>query len=182
MKNKIGFGEEAPIPLSWGIIIPHNHTQQGAVGVKNHSEYIYGVLLAESLGMKYATRDLSGVKGAARELFRHDRNASIEPHFNAFNRRVKGAEILVMEGDSESKYYAEMFMELFADMFPERKIRHGNGIKEVRRGNRGFYNLKTARNNGMEVSLLPELFFGDNHGDWMSVSEQAKFWATCFGL
>lgn len=171
----IGYGEGDPVALKWGVIIPHTRAAQGAQSWDGkYSEYIYGNLMASQLGLPHATRDTGGVIGAARGLTSAGVTASLEPHYNAFNGRAHGAEILVLDGDEISYMYAERMLEEFEDLFPGRRIR---GVKEIAYGGRGYRNLADARK-AMKVALLSELFFGDNREDWLSVESQANFWKT----
>jgi len=191
----IGYGEGVLKPSQWGIIIPHSITKQGALAYNGISEYYYACRIGQTvlndgslphgLGVvnkrlseifPIETRNKSGVSGAAHKLAHsHSVNASLEPHFNSFNGKVSGAEILVLDKDYESIHKAEMILEYFSVCFPERRVR---GVKKVKKGDRGYKNLRDARKH-MDVSLLSELFFGDNHNDYMEPETQAKFWAEC---
>jgi hypothetical protein len=169
----IGYGEGEDLILKWGVIVPHTRRAPGASSWDGkYNEYVYGNLLANQLDLPYATRDEGGVAGAASALARAGVTASLEPHYNAYNGRAHGAEILVMEGDEISYMYAERMLEEFAEVFPSRRIR---GVKEIGRGGRGYNNLRLARKH-MKVALLSEMFFGDNREDWLPVEDQAKFW------
>jgi len=162
--------------LKLGMIIPHTIKAQGAVAYDGKlSEYNYGLLLAYTLDIRTASRNIGGVHKAAKKLVDYGCNASIEPHFNAYNGKAYGAEILVLANDPESEIFARKVIELFVKKFPERKMRADYGIKKVFQGDRGYNNLKAAKSEGIRVAILTELFFGDNEKDWMEIYTHADF-------
>lgn len=176
-KNKSnGYGEGEDVVLSWGFINPHTSVSGGAVTHdKTMNEYKYGLHMLHNLNFPFETRDEGGVAGACKRLKKAGVTATIETHFNGFNGKASGAECLVLKGDSESEHYARLFMNMFSDVYPRRKLRHDRGIKLVKSGDRGYTNLKVARRY-MKVAILSELFFGDNPSDFMSFVDQSKFW------
>jgi hypothetical protein len=170
-----GYGEGEAIKLKWGFIIPHTPKAQGAMSWDDkYSEFVYASIMLRQMDAYSATR-INGIDGAAKELLRLGRNASIEPHFNAFNGFAKGAMILVLKGDTYSKMQAELILDQFAGKFPDRRIR---GVKEVWKHDRGYKNLYLAKKHGMQAALLTELFFGDSPSDWLPVEDQANFWTN----
>jgi len=178
-----GYGEKADYELKFGLVIPHTKRSPGASGYnKRTNEYDYGLDMLAELDVPGATRDEDGISGAIKTLKLKGCNASLEPHYNAYNRKAYGSEILVLEGDNRSADIAYMMMEDFHLLYPKKRLRHDKGIKWVKRskdnksGDRGSWNLYVAKKNGMKVALLSELFFGDNESDWMSPPEQASFW------
>ena len=175
-KKDYDYGQEEFIP-NWGIIIPHTRRSGGAKSFDGlYDEYIYAHLMTREMKIPVATRDLSNVLGAAKELVKDGCNASLEPHYNAYNGKAHGASIFVLKGDSLSEKYARLMIEDFAEMFPNRKLRHDNGLKFLVKGDRGYYNLEQAKKAGMKIALLSELFFGDNENDFMSPETQSIFW------
>lgn len=165
----------------WGIIIPHTKRKPGASGYKPSGkkiqEYQYGLELVADTSFPFETRDNGGVSGAAKRLKNISQtNATIEPHKNAYNKKARGFELLVIRGDSLSGHYARMIADEFKRQFPERRMRHDNGIKWVKKGDRGYYNLVAAKKAGMEVAILGESFFIDNPDEWISPEEMAEFW------
>lgn len=169
------YGNSKKLKIKWGIIVPHTKEAQGAVSkLTKVSEYKYGKVLISYLSTyPFATRDAAGIKGAVKELVSKGCNASLEPHKNAFNNKAKGYEILVIKGDNASKEYARLILEAFEDEYPNRRNR---GIKEVSKGDRGYYNLKTAKKAGIKVALLSEMFFIDNPVDYVEPQTMAAFW------
>lgn len=174
-KKGYDYGGEEFIP-EWGLIIPHTEKRKGALSYDGkYSEYVYGSIMAGMINIPHATRNYGGVFSAAKSLFKQGCNCSLEPHYNAYNGQAHGAEILVMKGDDLSAKYARLIMDDFSSKFPKRRLRHDNGIKWLRKGDRGYNNLKEAKSAGMEVALLSELFFGDNPKDFIKPSAQAQF-------
>lgn len=168
--------------LTWGRVICHNSHAQGADTVRNgelvtenmHCKMTYGF-------MKYftyvGTRDVGGIKGAYSHIYRKGCNASLESHRNAFNGKAKGFEVLVLRGDETSKRYAQILMGIFGKHYPDRTYRR---IKELRYGEGGYKNLRTARDLGFKVAILPELFFIDNEKEWITPEDLAKIYDEFF--
>lgn len=177
-----GYGEGPTFSPVWGLIIPHQKDAQGATSFDNkYTEYTYAHVMAEMIGIPYMTRDLGGVAEAAHTLINNYKvNCLIETHFNAYNGKAHGYEILVMKGDDLSARYARFFLESFGDLYPRRRPRHDKGIKWVSKGDRGFHNLRLAKAAGADVAMLTELFFGDNIEDFIDPSTQAMFWRDHF--
>jgi len=171
--NDYGSGEETT--YNWGYIVPHTKATGGATnGDGSLREYDYGLTVAKlnRAAIPFDTRDSGGVKGAAKRLIKVGATASIEAHLNSYNKKVKGAEILVMKGDAASIEAAENLLAAFALAFPSHTIR---GVKKKRKGDRGFYNLNQARKAGMKIRLLTEFFFIDS--EFISEKDMADFLA-----
>ncbi len=160
----------------WGHIVAHNSKKQGANSFdRSYSEYTYGNILSHSLSMPSETRDAGGVSLAAKRLVKKGCTASIECHYNAFNGKASGLEILVLKGDDFSAKYAKMIIsEAMSTPTRTTKLRADGGIKWISKGDRGYYNLVNAKSAGMKVAILTELFFGDNQFDFIGPSKQAK--------
>lgn len=178
-KPSIGFGEKPEPKYAWGLIIPHTKSSGGASSKeKKINEYEYGLKLASYLAIPRETRDEGGVSLAAKRLKIKGCTASLEPHLNAFNQTAKGFEILVLENDSESIRVAEIMAENFKAKYPNRVLRHGNGVKKIKSGDRGYSNLVAAKKEGMKIALLGEAFFIDNVNEWIEPHEMAEFWMS----
>ena len=166
-------------PLNWGFIIPHTYKAQGASNKSGTiTEYEYADKMAWKTKIHAQFRDNGGVSGAASRLSELGCNASIEPHLNAFNGKAKGFEILAIAGDSKSISEGIRIAKAFKERFPDRVLRHGNGVKIVHRGDRGYKNLEAARFAGMSVALLSEAFFLDNPDEWIDHQDMASFWES----
>ena len=168
--NDYGDGEK--FTPKWGIIVPHTEKAQGAQNQNGVSEFLYGTALVKVMSFFYALRGAKGVFGAAKALLQAGCNSSLEPHLNAYNTQVGGYEILYLKGDSLSKQYAELILDMFEAEYPDRKRR---GLKAVEKGDRGAGNLIAAKKAGMKVALLSELFFIDNPNEWIPPNEMALF-------
>lgn len=168
----------------WGMINPHLKNKPGATSYDGkYSEYMYGAIMIPVIGVCWDTRDHGGVYGAVKRLVENYKiNASLEPHYNAFNRKARGFEILALKGDKLSIKFALMCIELFESKYPNRKKRHGDGVKLISYGDRGYNNLVAAKRAGVKVALLSELFFGDNPNDWLDPKEQAAFWREALDI
>lgn len=165
----------------WGFVVPHTKADRGAVlksalGKVVETEYDYGAetirLISNDLPVTKATRDGGGLKGAYGWLKIEGAKFSIEPHLNAFNTIAKGYCVLVLKGDTKSEKVARQLLAKFSEKYPDRQNR---GIRFVKSGDRGALNLITAKDNGMEVALLTEMFFIDNLSDYISTKEMSKF-------
>lgn len=163
---------------NWGIIIPHTKSTGGA-GNDTHkmNEYYYGLKMVKTLGLPFETRDSGGVRGATKRLLSKGIKCTLEPHKNAYNGKAFGFEILVLKGDDLSIHYAELFAQAFKARFPDRRLRHGNGLKVLNKGDRGAGNLVASKKAGAEVALLSEAFFIDNDSEWIAPEEMAQFWS-----
>lgn len=168
-------GEGDTFKARFGYIVPHTEKAQGAeTPNKKTSEYQYGLSVAvtNDASILWDDRNDGGVKAAARRLVKKGCNATFEDHKNAYNNKVGGAEILVIKGDQLSKDKAELILEAFKLRFPKRNIR---GVKEMRKGGRGYNNLIAAKKGGADIALLGELFFIDNDSDFIPVNTYADF-------
>ena len=176
-EESVGYGE-APSSLVWGFIIPHTKEDGGATTPdKKMNEYRFKLAMIRVMDLlvPFETRDVGGVWGAVKRLFKRGVTASIESHKNAYNKKVGGFEVLYLYDDELSKEYALKLVAAFKEAFPNHTIRRGNGLIPIKKGGRGFNNLKFARKK-FRVSLLVEAFFIDNNDDYISPEEMAQFW------
>lgn len=175
----VGYGEKPEPKYVFGLIVPHTKSSGGASSKeKKMNEYEYGLRLASFMAIPRETRDEGGVSLAAKRLKLKGCNASLEPHKNAFDSKAKGFEILVLENDSESIRMAEIMAENFRAKYPARVLRHSNGVKKIKSGDRGYSNLIAAKKEGMKIALLSEAFFIDNPLEWIEPAEMAEFWMS----
>jgi len=169
-------GEGEPFTPKWGYVVPHTEKAQGAEAPDGKwSEYKHGLSVAvtNSNFIPWDDRNNGGVSGAVSRLISDKKiNSTWEDHRNAFDGRVGGVEVLCIRGDSLSKHYAEMILDAFHETFPDRNIR---GVKEMKKGGRGYGNLLASKKAGADVALLGELFFIDNPKDFIEVEKIAKF-------
>lgn len=180
--NDIGsHGEGESFKPKWGYIVPHTKKAGGAETPDNKwSEYQYGKVVAITNGafIPWDDRNHGGVKEASKRLVAHGCNSLFEDHKNAYRGFTRGAEILVIRGDELSIKYAEFILEEFKKQFPDHPIR---GIKQMKKGGRGYNNLRDMKRGGADVALLGEMFFIDNVKDWIDQDTYAKFLVRVMG-
>ena len=152
-----------------GLIVAHTAEAQGAKAKDGTlTEFMYSKGLCKETGLPYAIKSFGGHYPATRELVDQGCNVIIEPHCNAYNGSVRGAEILVMHGDHNSTRVAKMLIELFKIHFPDRRLRGRDGIKVVHKGDRGWSNLKRIGEfKEVKIKMLTEFFFIDNLDDYI---------------
>lgn len=160
------------------LVVGHTSKARGATLHGGGSEYQYNSKVAER-ALKFARdvafdeidvlvvyRDSVGIQGAYDKVIDFDPDAVIELHFNAFNGRVAGTEILYHDDkDLDPKLerdFAKHILQAMYDVFrpgakPTDKALRGE--KEVKTSEeRGWYNVSRA----IEFpSVLVEPFFGD---------------------
>ena len=124
----------------------------------------------------YAFNDFGGLKSACNHLKLLGCNGIVSHHLNAFNGNVAGAEFLFLDGDKSSEYYAVEIAQQFKSTFPERRLRHDNGLKPISCGQRGYHGLKLAKKYGMKIAIISECFFIDNSAEWIEPEILADFW------
>lgn len=169
-------------PRLWGFVVAHTKKKVGAVlkdedgtvmATENDHSNSTSIQVCRQIPSVIATRDAGGLDGAYGWLSIEGCKFSIESHGNAFNRNAKGYLILVIDGDKASEYVANLMLESFREKYPKRQYR---GIRRVQAGDNGFLNLRKAREAGMEVALLTEMFFIDNRDDYISSEDLGNFY------
>jgi hypothetical protein len=152
------------------LIIGHDQSEKGAVCITGESEYDYWskvlIPLRQMTNIFVLSRNHGGVKGAyekAREILA---DYILEFHFNAFDSKVYGCEVL---------YNINTNLELATIVNQEIVDTlncNNRGTKKVNNGDRGFQNLKSVPN-----ACLVEMFFGDNPNDYIN-HERARYVVT----
>lgn len=169
---------------NWGYIVPHTLRKEGAFLDGIISEYDYGLICANILNrnefIDSETRDNGGVIMAASKLVKRGCRYSIEDHKNAFNKKSRGFEVLVLKDDERSIAAAKILANVFKKHFPERKLRGVDGVKLISVEDRGGHNLESAKKAGMVVAILAEPFFIDNFDDWIPPRKLAEVYADFF--
>jgi len=173
-----------PSKLEMGFVRPHNNYAQGAVNkTKNVSEFGYFALMYRELATPFKWTTRLNIRGqlakAYGELADMGVNFSIEPHENAYNKRVGGFECLILAGDKTSEIYAQLYLSIMEKHFPNM---HNRGLKTVQSGDRGYANLYAARKAGMKVAILSENFFIDNDKDWIEPKALAAVYDELYKL
>lgn len=154
------------------LIVGHTATAMGAQTIDGKmSEYNYNLLVAKSMserqGIGFARRDFGGMAGAARSIAKIKPDVNIELHCNAYNGKAHGAECLYIEGDEESRAYAEDMLESYCTRFSKRN----RGAKALGKRGRGRKNLDYVKREGVRIALLFEPFFIDNEEDYISYQD-----------
>lgn len=166
--------------LKIAVIVGHTYKSQGARSFKGVTEYIWNSRVARymeerslaysDLELKVFMRDHGGRKEAAINVSGWGADVSIELHFNAVGFVAYGCEALVIEGDEKSAAFADLVTNKLADKY-SLKERHrtnllssdyeGDGVKELDRKSRGYWNLRYVKNEGVDIAILIEPCFMD---------------------
>ena len=160
------------------LIVGHGAGDSGASGWNGMSEFNYNSFVAEEIAkantgkqIEIVYRGASGIKGAAKKAMSYKADMTIEMHLNAFNKTAVGCVVLTLE-DKISIEYGRKFSEAFCKRF-NRKIRDVDGVKELKKNDRGNYSLALC--NDPPPSILLESFFIDNPSEWIDPAIYADF-------
>jgi len=111
---------------------------------------------------QFFTRDGVGVAGAYREadiwLTQFDKKCVVELHFNAFNKRATGTEVLYVHDNAKEGILANEVSFAMANILGLRD----RGAKDLKPGQDGYTNVTQIAS---YPSILLEPFFGDNIDD-----------------
>jgi len=152
-------------------IIGHTAHSRGAKSYFQESEYGFWIEREHNfdrecndLGINYGhfTRDGIGVDGAYREadewLKCFEKKCIVELHFNAFNKKATGTEVLYVHDTAKEGILATEVSHAMATVLGLRD----RGAKDVKPGQAGHYNVTRISE---YPSILLEPFFGDNIDD-----------------
>ena len=164
------------------IIIGHGYGDSGAPSKWNSpikDEYDYNKIVAEYLKktvkskeIKLFHRGATGITGVNTQVRLWDDDLSLELHCNSFNGKAHGCEILALSGDKESIKIGQDIAQDFCKRF-NRKLRDGDGVKELKKKERGHYSLALVDDG--YPSILLEPFFIDNPSEWIEPLVYAEF-------
>lgn len=164
------------------IIIGHGHGDPGALSKWNSpikEEYDYNKIVAEHLKktvkskeIKLFYRGATGITGVNTQVRLWDDDLSLELHCNSFNGVAHGCEILALSNDKESIKIGQDIAKDFCKRF-SRKLRDGDGVKELKKNDRGHYSLALVDDG--YPSILLESFFIDNPSEWIDPIVYAEF-------
>lgn len=172
--------EEASLTLakrSVAIIVGHDAMRPGAIfqsgPMKGTPEYTYNKKLAEHIQIyltrrgcksKIILRDKIGINGAYQQAAKFDANFIIELHFNSSaDSAARGFEVLIGDNSpatierTERKFIEVLRNKMLAHF--NSRIRHANGVLEVRREDRGGGNVCAISST---PAVLIEPFFASN--------------------
>lgn len=161
------------------IIIGHGAGDSGAVG-HSTNEFAYNTKVSKIIqdsaehGKKITLfwRDSRGLAGVNSDVQKFNDDLSIELHLNSFNGVAKGCEILTLANDKVSILLAQDLADDFCKKF-NRVKRDGDGVKELKKGERGHYSMALV--NDPAPSILVEPFFIDNPAEWIEPEVYAAF-------
>lgn len=164
------------------IIIGHGHGDTGAPSKWNSPikvEYDYNKIVAEHLKKTVKSKEIrlfyrgaTGITGVNTQVRLWDDDLSLELHCNSFNGKAHGCEILALSGDKESIKIGQDIAQDFCKRF-NRKLRDGDGVKELKKKERGHYSLALVDDG--YPSILLEPFFIDNPSEWIDPIVYAEF-------
>lgn len=162
------------------VIIGHEKRSPGATNFLGESEYAWNAEVATfmlercrmypGMEVKVFRRDFIGREGVSAAVGLWDPDLCIELHFNAAGYVAFGCEVLVLEGDKESAIVADKLTDILAAKFDLKERRttklvpvemDGDGVFEMDRKGRGYWNLKYVKNQGVRICLLIEPCFMD---------------------
>lgn len=158
--------------LRLAVIIGHTKRAQGANSKILGSEYVYNTDLAHRI-QKYAegegvqvsifTRDKGGISGAFKAALATKPHAIMELHYNAFNGKASGSEVLFSDNFDKAGVKELALAHLVSRAMASALGITNRGVKEIaKRGERGFHNLAQTTH---VPGILLESGFGDNPND-----------------
>lgn len=165
------------------IVVGHTRSSPGAEGKAPplpsspnaaRYEYTWNSELAEMIKQKAEAsgircnvffRDNGGITGAYARVRQWRPEATVELHFNAFNKQARGTETLFAH--PKSRAWAQTLQKEFVTLY-NRTGRLDRGLKDQSAGGRGHLSLIQ-----IQPSALIEPFFGDEPSD-AQLGEQSK--------
>lgn len=163
------------------VIVGHGNGDSGAVGngtneFAYHSKVAKGLqTLCPSKEIKLFFRDARGIGGVNADAEKWGGDLTLELHLNSFNGKAKGCEVLVLSSDEPSIKVGQDFADLFCSTYNRIK-RDTDGVKELKKGDRGHYSLLLV--DDPAPSILIEPFFIDNKAEYIEPEEFLKFLAN----
>ena len=160
------------------LIVGHDEISKGAINILRQYEYDVNFKLAHLISAnikfirskvftKYALNYQDQCKLVAADCRAWGANIAIEIHFNSYDTRTNGVEVLAINVNQ-----FDMVKQLTRDISREYFIRN-RGIKLVQNGDRGYYALKCLGDMGINPLLL-EYCFGDSIDSIMMFRDQEK--------
>lgn len=165
------------------IIIGHGHGDGGADswdGKRN--EFEYNSIVANYIKSKVTDRDIklfwrgrSGITGVNTQVNLWDDDLSIELHLNSADVPARGCEILCLGSDKAAISLGQDLAAAFCLKFG-RKLRDEDGVKELKKKDRGHYSLALVDDG--KPSILVEPFFISNKNEWIDPLILADFYVN----
>ncbi len=175
-----------------GIIVGHNVKAQGAVNYKGETEFAFNSRVA--LKMKeiidahpnFEGKIYNRVPGAgygdeiaelARLVKKDACEISVELHFNSGPKGALGCEILAHTKNQLAIKIADAITDQLAFKFGLRQ-RDQDGVKELKKGERGAYNLTALEDVGVRAPILVEpCFANEKTKESQSIFEQEDLYS-----
>ena len=144
------------------IVVGHDKNSPGAYSSHlRASEYIYNSEVASYLSdvADIYYRPLVGgyntqMSKLAEELNPKNYDLVIELHFNAFNKKANGCEVVIFPNNNKAKEWGNKFNKEITDTYGTKN----RGVKEHGKGDRGYGFLSKMK----ATAIIVEPFFGDN--------------------
>jgi N-acetylmuramoyl-L-alanine amidase len=176
------------------IIVGHHKKSKGAVAYTGESEWDWNNNVAVKVKyhlqgyaqVKIFYRDerrsyKSAMKDIAKRVAEWGADFSLELHFNSYEKVAYGCEILIAEDANnyeDSIRLADVWTDILAKRFrlkERHKVRfrnntYGDGVKVLKVGERGYWNLAYLADYGVPMSFLIEPMFANKKS-----SESARF-------
>jgi hypothetical protein len=156
-----------------GFVRGHEAKAQGAQSNDGLSEYDYwGKVLPEVVRRTVETKEFlrngTNIRGAIRNALGWKPDIIIELHFNAYNKSVNGAEVLIC--DNSQRQIANDLLGAWL-VFSNKSNR---GVKMKSSGDAGYASVDEMRRGGVQGCLF-EPFFGDNPNDYVEPEIMIEF-------
>jgi hypothetical protein len=159
------------------LIVGHSKSAQGAVNYLCETEFSFNSRIAAMVEKMFSESESNfelraffrpgGAHGPAvskvgKAVGEWGAKASLELHFNSFEKKASGCEILMIsqdDGDEDCDEFvcAKDFLGCFSDQF----LIKNRGVKLLKKGDSGFLNLKSCKDNGVKMAFLFEPCFGN---------------------
>lgn len=178
------------------LIVGHTVNKKGAESYNGKREWDWNKKVAEEV-MIYMAKEFPGktvktfyrpdmvyraaVSRVGREVGEWGADLSLELHFNSIGHKINayGCEVLMnvgaLYGDQTLKI-ADQITDALARDFNLRE-RDGDGVVVLKKGQRGYYNIKYCLDYGVKVALLIEPMFAGTR-----THESEQFFETELGL
>jgi len=162
------------------LIVGHSKTAQGAVNYLGETEFSLNSRIAAMVEKMFSEIDSivdlkvffrpGGAYGPAvskvgKAVGEWGAKASLELHFNSFEKKASGCEALVLMPDqgiaAQSDILEQEFCDGFLKSFSDQFLIKNRGVKLLKKGDSGFSNLKACKDNGVEMAFLFEPCFGN---------------------
>lgn len=162
------------------IIIGHGHGDSGAENWdKSRNEFEYNSIVANYIKSKITDREIrlfwrgrTGLTGVNTQVRLWDDDLSLELHLNSADVPARGCEMLCLSGDKQSISLAQDLAAAFCMKFG-RKLRDEDGVKELKKKDRGHYSLALVDDG--KPSILLEPFFISAKDEWIDPLIYAEF-------